>query len=83
MPPGNMWPLMPGSLLLPWIAGETRDGGLPPGEGSLSYWRIYKKMARYVVESRSGYAVTALLTFFWFYVTLGLMELRSLNNDNK
>ncbi len=53
--------------------------GLPPGEGELSNWRIYKKTARYVVESRFGYGVTAILTFLWFYSVLSLQWLRNRN----
>lgn len=48
--------------------------GLPPGEGELSTWRIYTKTARYVVESRFGYGVTAILTFLWFYTALSLQS---------
>ncbi|VAW83165.1 Glycosyl transferase, group 2 family [hydrothermal vent metagenome] len=54
---------------------KNQSMGLPPGEGELLNWRIYKKTARYVVESWFGYGVTAILTFLWFYVSLGLQML--------
>jgi len=50
--------------------------GFPPGEGKVSTWRTYTKTARYVVESRFGYSVTAILTCLWFYAALGLQSFR-------
>lgn len=57
---------------------KNQRRGLSPGEGELSSWEVYRKTVRYGVESRLGYGITAMLTFFWFYITLGFMGLRSL-----
>jgi len=50
--------------------------GLPPGEGALLSLQLYQKTFRYLVESRFGYGVTAMLTFVWFYAALCLLRIR-------